>query len=145
MKIKINNAEGFTLIEMMIVIAIIGVLAAVAIPSYNQHVQDTAATDARASLIGLANAMERHRAQNGSYLGAADGGANNGAPTVYHRQSPETGQANFNLTITVPAGGATYTLTATATGGSGITAGDTITLTSIGQRAGTGTLANAWN
>ncbi|MGI9281383.1 MAG: type IV pilin protein [Endozoicomonas sp.] len=135
---------GFTLIEMMIVIAIIGILAAVAIPSYNQYVQDNATTDARASLVGLANAMERHRAQNGSYLSAAVGGIDNGAPDVYHRQSPESGQANFNLTIAVP-NGAAYTLTATATGASGITAGDTITLTSLGQRGGSGTLANAWN
>ncbi|WP_422137450.1 type IV pilin protein [Endozoicomonas sp. ALC020] len=144
-----TTEKGFTLIEMMIVIAIIGILAAVAIPAYNQQVQDTATADARASLTGLANAMERQRAQTGSYLGASaadgDGDNDNGAPSIFATQSPETGNPNFNLTIAVPAGGVTYTLTATATGASGITAGDTITLTSLGQRGGTGTLVNVWN
>ena len=67
-----SRNKGFTLVELIIAVAVIGILAAIAIPSYRQHVEDSAVADARASLMGLANAMERHRAQNGSYLGAAN-------------------------------------------------------------------------
>ncbi|KEQ15009.1 type IV pilin protein [Endozoicomonas numazuensis] len=145
---KKNN--GFTLIEMMIVVAIIGILAAIAVPSYNQYVQESAIADARASLLGLANAMERHRAQTGSYLGAAadsnsDGNLDNtGVPAIFATQSPESGNAHFNLQINA-ANATTYTIWAVSTGTVNITLNDRITLQSNGVRNGTGTLANAWN
>ena len=142
--------KGFTLVEVLIVVVIIGILASIALPSYNQYTQNAAIADARASLLGMASAMEQHRAQNGSYLGAAVDGNdagnardNTGAPDIYPAQSPADGTANFNLTISAAAAG-TYTLTATATGAAGITANDTVTLNSVGVKAGTGSLAQAW-
>ena len=102
----------------MIAVAVLGILAAIAIaiPSYTQHVENSAIADARASLMGLANAMERQRAQNGSYLGAATDGDNSGPPRIYHVKSPESGTAFFNLTITISdATPSSYELTATAT------------------------------
>ncbi|WP_419835933.1 type IV pilin protein [Endozoicomonas atrinae] len=146
-----SRNKGFTLVELIIAVAVLGILAAIAIPSYRQHVEDSAIADARASLMGLANAMERHRAQNGSYLGAATDGDNDGtgddtgSPRIYHQQSPESGTAFFNLTISAAAANS-YTLTATASANSpawdGNGAAPTITLTSVGVRGGT--LAGAW-
>ncbi len=141
-----NKARGFTLIELMFVVTIIAILAAIAFPSYTQHVRTAAIRDAQSSLIGLASAMERHRAQSGNYAGAATAGALSGVPAIFPTQSPESGNANFNLSITVALADTNqYTLTATATGRSSITVNDTMTLASSGARGGTGTLVNGWN
>ncbi|MGI2028829.1 type IV pilin protein [Endozoicomonas acroporae] len=144
-----TKTKGFTLIELMIAIVIVGILASIAIPSYRQHMENASIADAQSSLLGLASAMERHRAQNGSYLGAAtDGDDDNiGAPDIYHKHSPESGTAFFDLTISAATANS-FTLTATATANSAVWDGNknapTLTLTSTGRKKGTGTLENAW-
>lgn len=69
------NVKGFTLIELMIVVAIIGIIAAIAYPSYLEQVKSTRRGDAQGALMSFANAMERYYTQNGSYLGAAGSGS----------------------------------------------------------------------
>lgn len=68
-----NFKSGFTLIELMITMAIIGILASIAYPSYQDSVLKSRRADAKGALLGLANAMERHFTETGSYLGAAPG------------------------------------------------------------------------
>lgn len=65
-----GRAAGFTLIELMIVVAIVAVLAAVAVPSYQTHVQRTHRAHARTSLLQVAQWMERAAAARGRYPGA---------------------------------------------------------------------------
>ncbi|WP_449428015.1 type IV pilin protein [Rhodanobacter umsongensis] len=68
------SARGFTLIELMIVVAIVAILAAIAYPSYTQHVIKTRRTAAKACLSEYANYMERYYTTNLSYLGAGNPG-----------------------------------------------------------------------
>lgn len=133
---KRARTRGFTLIELMIVIAILGILASIAIPAYQDSVRKAKRADAQGALMGLANAMERHFTANNSFLGAAAAAADTGAPGIFATQVPvDGGTAYYNLTISA-ATASSYTLTATATGGQ---AGDgNLTLTNTGARTWNG-------
>ena len=111
-----REQRGFNLIELMVVVAIIGILAAIAYPSYLRQLQDTRRVDCTGALVGLGNAMERYYSINGSYLGAAAAGANTGAPAVFAASCPiDGGAATYNITIQAAAA-STYMLNAAPTG-----------------------------
>lgn len=113
-----RHQKGFTLIELMIVVAIIAIIAAIAYPSYTQHVIKARRSDAEGALLNFANAMERYYTEKGTYLGAASGGGNTGAPAVFATQAPVDGKDKYyNLTISA-ATATTYTLRATPIAGS---------------------------
>lgn len=102
-------SRGFTMIEVMIVVAIIGVLAAIAYPSYTEHVRKTRRVDAQGAIMGLANALERYRANNGTYAGAA-------VPGIYPDKSPLDGNAKYYSLSLGNLTGSTYTITASRYG-----------------------------
>lgn len=56
---RIVRQQGVTLLELMIVVAIVGILAAIAFPAYQGHVQNTRRTDGMSSLLTIMNAQER--------------------------------------------------------------------------------------
>jgi prepilin-type N-terminal cleavage/methylation domain-containing protein len=68
-KMKRNN-KGFTLIELMIVVAIIGILAAIAIPQFNSYRQKAHDSAAKSQLKNLATAMESFYVDKDTYTGA---------------------------------------------------------------------------
>jgi len=143
------NQKGVTLLELMIVIAIIGILAAIALPSYRDYVQRSRRADCEGALIGLSGAMERFFTTNNTYAGAAAGGAGTGAPTIFPTQCPtDGGTATYNLTIS-SAGTTTYTLQAAPINAQADDACGTLTLTNQNVKgissAVTGmTAANCW-
>ena len=68
-----KRTHGFTLIEVMIVIAIIAILTSVALPAYNDHVIRGKMTEATANLGGLRVSLEQYYQDNRKYNGAASG------------------------------------------------------------------------
>ncbi len=65
----IKRQAGFTLIEIMIAVVIVGILTAVALPSYNAYVTRTRLTEAFTGLAGLQPRMEQHWSNNRTYAG----------------------------------------------------------------------------
>ena len=64
--------KGFTLIELMIVVVIIGILAAIAYPSYTQYLIKTNRVDAQTEMVKVAALLQKYRVLNSTYL-KADG------------------------------------------------------------------------
>lgn len=104
MNIALYNSRGFTLLEMMIAVVIVGVLAAIAIPNYQAQVTKARRTDAQIALFETAQRLERCYSQFGSYNNASCTAA---LPVVEH----------YTLTITTRTA-SNYSLTAAPATGS---------------------------
>lgn len=92
---------GFTLIELMIVVAVVAILAAIAVPAYNEQVRKTRRAQARSDLMSTVQALERFHTANNTYSGYPVAPVN----------SPSGGTAYYTITPS-NLGATTYTLTA---------------------------------
>lgn len=68
--LKYRNSEGFTLVELLVVVMLISIILGVSIPGYRQYVQRASRGDATTALLRLSAAQERFYMQNGAYAGA---------------------------------------------------------------------------
>lgn len=135
----VNTETGFSLIELMIVVAIVAILAAIAYPSYQKQVRDTHRADAKAGLTELAQFMERYYTANGRYV---DSGGN--APTLPFTQTPKDGSSKFyNLSLSTATATA-YTLQAVPINSQASDDCGTLTLSHIGQKGAGATVSECW-
>lgn len=96
MRRKINPRHaGFTLVEVMVVVAIVGILASIALPNYSEYIRRTERTEAITRLLQAANWLEQQYTVNNSYL--INGGTI--ALPADLNQSPATGTAKYRLNI----------------------------------------------
>lgn len=102
-----NINAGFSLIELMIVVAIIGIITMIAYPSYQGFIVSSNRAAAQADLMSLGAAMERHKAAAFTYKGAAQSAADTGTPDIFHGHSPSAepyASRAYDLLITVATG-----------------------------------------
>lgn len=103
---RMNNEKGFSLIEVMIVVVIVGILASIAYPSYIRHVQQSKQAEAQGQVMELASAMEMHRAKNFSYQGASIASL---APDL-------NSNTNYNSVLNIGADNQSFRITSSPTG-----------------------------
>jgi type IV pilus assembly protein PilE len=116
-----SRNAGFSLLELMIVVAVIGILASVALPSYRESVARSDRAQARAEVLRAEGWMERYYTENNRYSNTAAATTTNPAGFASNFGNvPSTGTAKYTISLTVAAATTTapptYTITATPTG-----------------------------
>ncbi len=105
---------GFTLTELMIVVTIVAILAAVAYPLYVKTVLRSNRSEARATLFQITQNLERYFTERNTYVGATLGAG--GGVTTNVWPTTTSPKALYNLDFSVTPTATTYTIRATATG-----------------------------
>lgn len=109
--------RGFSLIELLIVMVVIGIIMSISVPSYRQYLQRANRADATTALLRIAAAQERFFIQNGTYASNAQLGLDPPAGLGF----PGTERGFYDLAIAAPPGGgglaAGYVVTATVNAG----------------------------
>mgnify|MGYP000333136426 CR=1 FL=1 len=141
---RINKLKGLSLIELMVTVAIIGILAAVALPSYQNYVMQSNRAVAKAILLENAQFMEQFYTENSRY-DQTPGGVAVALPLAQSPRPGGGGAIQYNINVATPTPN-TFTLQAVPTGSMAGDVCGTLTLTNTGvQGASGGTVAQCWN
>jgi len=140
---RASTQGGFTLIEVMIVVAIIALLASIALPSYQESIRKSRRADAKSALLAASQAMEKYYTERQTYLNATLG-AN--TTDVYRTTSPDN---YYTLSFTATPSASAYSIQAAPRTGTSQTADKcgTFTISQTGAKGVTGgslTAADCW-
>jgi type IV pilus assembly protein PilE len=132
------RSRGFSLIELMMVVAIIAIIAAVALPSFRQYVIRSARTEARNALLEVAALQERYRYSNPGYATTLTALGITASPY-------ETAEGRYTVTLTDPTA-VSFTVSATPVSGKGQESDScgTLTLSNSGVKGSTSSDAKCW-
>lgn len=127
---------GFSLIELMIAVVIVGILASVALPSYNEHVRKGRRAAAQSYLMDLAQRQQQYFLDNRSYASSAS--------ALGYSSTPPDVSPYYTVAINVAGGPPpTYSITATATGSQTSDSCGNLTINSAGTKSASGG-SNCW-
>lgn len=127
-----RRMDGFSLMELMIVVAIIGILAAIAYPAYQQYVLRANRAEAKAILTETAQFMERYFTTNGTYVNG-----NIGALNISNGASPKNSSGSalkYNVSFSAGPTATAFTLQAVPAGQQTSDTCATLTLSNTGAK-----------
>jgi type IV pilus assembly protein PilE len=130
-----RSIYGFTLIELMITVAVIAILAAIAVPSYREYVIRSSRQAAQSKLVELSAIQEKIYLNSNGYTSSVTANYNGTAEGGLGVGGGKTADNKYNLSLTVPSGSASYTLTATPVTGQTQANDGNLTINSQGSRA----------
>lgn len=132
--------KGFTLIELMIVVAVIAILAAIAYPSYMEYVRQSRRADATVALLELAQYMERYYTSNGRYTDA-DGEY----PDLPYDEAPKDGSDKYyDLSLNDTPSATSFTLSAAPKNAQEDDDCGTLTLSHLGVKGAGDDVDHCW-
>jgi len=143
-----RGCAGFSLIELMIVVAIVAILAAIAIPSYQKYIRQSRRASAKTALLDIASREERWYATNNTYdASLTDLGYTGATGSPQAIQVPnDTNEDYYSVSVSVTAASGTtpasFTATATAQGDQVNDSCGNYSITNLGVQTTTGSAAS---
>lgn len=131
---RFSRNGGFTLIELMITVAILGVVAAIALPSYRNHIVKAARVQAQSELLELASMQEKIYLNSTAYTANVATAYSGTAAGGLGRTSGTTNDGKYTLSLVVGTGAQTFLLTATPVVGKTQAADGNLSISEKGQK-----------